>query len=136
MKRILCVILMAFAMCVAISAQGNGQRQRPRMDRSEMIKRRTEQMVKQYGLDETQAKALQALNESQMPQMGGQFRGGQRQEMSDSLRQKMAKEREEQTAKYNEELQKIMTAEQFKAYTEDMKNRRRPQGMQRGGFNR
>lgn len=131
---------------VSASAQfQGGEGQRPRFNREEMIKSRTEMMVKKYGLDADQAAKLQALNERQMPQMRG-MRNAQRQEKADSTAQRHRKEgkkREEQGQRrergqrmggfdmkaYNEELEKIMTPEQYKAYQEDMQkmgNRQRP----------
>lgn len=131
---------------VSASAQfQGGEGQRPRFNREEMIKSRTEMMVKKYGLDADQAAKLQALNERQMPQMRG-MRNAQRQEKADSTAQrprKEGKEREEQGQRrergqrmggfdmkaYNEELEKIMTPEQYKAYQEDMQkmgDRQRP----------
>lgn len=132
---------------------GNGQR--PRMDRSEMIKMRTEQMVKQYGLNEEQAAALQALNEKTMSQMGGARRDGQRPERTDSARVRPERRNGESRGQgnggarmrggqgprsfgaynneeYNAELQKIMTPEQYKAYTENREKMMQQFG-QRGG---
>ena len=129
MRKFIVSIFLIVAVSVTASAQNEqGGNRRPRMDRSEWVKRRTERMVQQYGLNEEQAKALQELNEKQMPRGNGQRHGrpdsaraerpeGQRGPRSGGNWQEMQKQ-------YDEQLQKIMTADQFKAYTEDMEKRR------------
>ncbi len=129
MRKFIVSIFLIAAVSVTASAQNEqGGNRRPRMDRSEWVKRRTERMVQQYGLNEEQAKALQELNEKQMPRGNGQRHGkpdsaraerpeGQRGPRPGGNWQEMQKQ-------YNEQLQKIMTADQFKAYTEDMEKRR------------
>ena len=133
-------------------------------DRTEMIKQRTDNTVKKYGLNEDQAAKLLALNTKYADTMGpgrgmggrrggqggirprprpnfdgnnGQgFQQGQRPEMTDEMRQqmeKMRKEREEATKKYEEELQTILTAEQFKSYQADQEEMRKNFGNRRGG---
>ena len=47
--------------------------------------------------------------------------------------EKMRKEREEATKKYEAELQTIMTEDQFKAYKADQKQRQREGGRRMGG---
>ena len=146
MKHFILSLVTMLTVTVSASAQfQGGEGQRPRFNREEMIKSRTEMMVKKYGLDADQAAKLQALNERQMPQMRG-MHNAQRQEKADSTAQRPRKEgkkREEQGQRrergqhmggfdmkaYNEELEKIMTPEQYKAYQEDMQkmgNRQRP----------
>ena len=74
MKKIMMVTLIATALSLSTMAQeNNGQQGRPRMDRSEMIQRRTDEMAKQYGLDAKQQKKLLKLNKKYpeaMPFMG------------------------------------------------------------------
>ena len=137
MRKFIVSIFLIAAVSVTASAQNEqGGNRRPRMDRSEWVKRRTERMVQQYGLNEEQAKALQELNEKQMPRGNGQRHGrpdsaraerpeGQRGPRSGGNWQEMQKQ-------YNEQLQKIMTADQFKAYTEDMEKRRQERGNRPG----
>ena len=64
MEKTMMAIAAAMMMSATVMAQneqpqGQGPRQ---MDRAEMIKARTEQVVKEYGLNEEQAKKLEALN--------------------------------------------------------------------------
>jgi dihydroorotate dehydrogenase len=137
MRKFIVSIFLIAAVSVTASAQNEqGGNRRPRMDRSEWVKRRTERMVQQYGLNEEQAKALQELNEKQMPRGNGQRHGrpdsaraerpeGQRGPRPGGNWQEMQKQ-------YNEQLQKIMTADQFKAYTEDMEKRRQERANRSG----
>ena len=145
-------------------AQGNNG-QRPQIDRTEMIKQRTDQMVEKYKLNETQAKQLLELNTQNAelmgrgmgmgrmggqggrrgggqgaPQMGGgqgapQMGGGGFQ-MTDEMRaqfEEMRKQREENQKKYDAELEKILTPEQFKSYQKDMEEQRAQRGRGMGG---
>ena len=127
----------------AIAQDDNRRQQRPRMDRTEMLKMRTEQTAKQYNLDETQTAKLLELNTKyadtmfrgmgQMGQRGNRNGQGMRQElrterrqMTDEQRAEMQKRREEmqkQMEAYNTELKSIMTEEQYSKYQEDQKKR-------------
>lgn len=143
----------------AAVAQDN-QEQRPerqRLDRTEMIQRRTDAVVQKYGLNAEQAKQLLSLNTKFADQMGprgprpdgqGMRRGdrGQRPQGGDSLRQQRPQRPQgdanqqrpqgprmnAQNNAYDEELQKIMTPEQYKAYKADQEERMRQFGGQRG----
>lgn len=160
MKKFILTIIAALSIgSVAMAQNENGRR--PRMDRSEMIKQRTEMMVKQYGLNAEQAAALQALNEKTMNQMGGQRRDGQRPEGGDSARVRPQRRNSEASGQgnggqrnrfgqggqrfggqnneaYENELKKIMTEEQYKVYQDDRKKMmdRFGQGGQRRGGQR
>ena len=152
------VMTMTAAQAQGDNNQANGERQR--MDRTEMLKRRTDDAVKKYGLNEEQAAKLLQLNtkyaDTMGRGMGGQRGGrrggarpahnfgggnngggmGQRPEMTDEMRaqmEKMRKEREESQKKYDEELQTIMTPDQYKAYKADQEEMRRNFGNRRGG---
>lgn len=143
---------------MAQSENGNAQQGR-RMDKTEMVKRQTERMVSQYGLNETQAVKLQELNTTfadKMPRMrGGRRPNGQRGEGMQRQRntdgntgattqgerpERPSKEQMEARLKemkanqeaYETELKKIMTEEQFAKYQEDSKKRWQ-QGGRRGG---
>lgn len=129
MKKILLTMAAAIMLSTTVFAQDdNREQRRPRMDKSEMIQKRTERTAKQYGLNEEQAKKLQALNEKysdtmfmgmaprgdRRPDGPGMRRGGdrrpdgprmgqgeprQRPEMNDSLRAEFKKRREEMQQK-------------------------------------
>lgn len=155
MKKLILALVAVFAMTTVTFAQENDnarQQNRQRFDPAEMIKRRTEQMVKTYNLTEQQAEQIKALNEKYMSNMG---RGGQRQGNGMGQRRQNgegngASAQSEQRAdrqqrpqggmrggfgfnneEYTAELKKILTEEQFKAYQEDMekmRQNRRPGG--------
>ena len=82
MNKMLIVTVLATALSLNGMAQENfGQQGRPRMDRSEMIQRRTEAMAQQYGLNAKQQKKLLKLNNKYpeaMPFAGGPRMGGPR----------------------------------------------------------
>lgn len=133
MKELFISIFTIATVCLTASAQNEqGGYGRPQMDRTEWAKRRTERMVQKYGLNEQQAAALQALNEKQMPRGNGPR--PQRPANKDSVNaqrpmgQRGPRMGGEFMKQYNEELQKIMTADQFKAYMEDMEKRRQERG--------
>ena len=165
MKKII-LAFVAFMTMTAAQAQGNfgqGNGERREMDRTEMTKRRTDNAVKKYSLNDDQAAKLLALNTKYADKIGfgGGMRGGrgmrprpnfgggdnqgggqgQRPEMTEEQREQFAKmrqEREEAQKQYDTELQQIMTPEQFKAYQADQEEMRRNfgrrgQGGQRGG---
>lgn len=140
-KFILSLIAMLTVMTSALAQNEGNNGQRPRFNREEMVKFRTERMVKKYGLNAEQAAALLALNEKQMPMMRHPRRGNQP-EKADSTSQRPRREGNKADAKgrrmdrghrigkhnieaYNAELQKIMTAEQYKSYQEDMEKMRK-----------
>lgn len=142
----------------AIAQDNQGQRpERQRMDRTEMIKQRTDDIVKKYGLNEEQAKQLLSLNTKYLGQMGGQRgprrggpgmgpgNGGQRPQMNDTTARRRPQGGQRQGGprqggmqmggqmqEYNQELQKILTPEQYKAYQADREERMRQFGGQRG----
>jgi len=81
MKKAMMAIVAAM-MSATMMAQSNEQPQMPQqpvMDKAEMAKQRTEQMVKDYGLSEEQAAQLLTLNTEfadKVPMMGRGPRGG------------------------------------------------------------
>ena len=168
MKKMVLAIVAMMSITAAM-AQGNNRPQRngnQQMDRTEMIKQRTDNAVQKYGLSSEQAAKLLELNTKYADTMGpgmgmGGRRGGgqggaqrprpnfgggqggaqqgQRPEMTEEMRaqmEKMRKEREESQKKYDEELQTIMTPDQYKAYKADQEEMRRNFGNRRGGGQR
>jgi len=154
MKQIVISIAALLLLSTAAMAQDNqGQRpERQRMDRTEMIKQRTDDVVKKYGLNEEQAKQLLSLNTKYLGQMGGprgprpggqgmrQGNRGERPQMADSTAQRRPQggprqgrpQMGGQMDEYNTELQKIMTPEQYKTYQADREERMRQFGGMRG----
>ncbi len=145
MKKIIMTIAAAVLVASASMAQDDnkqGKRPERKFDKTEMIKKRTEDVATKYKLNEAQTKQLLELNTKYADQMGPR-RGGQHhgrpgmrprrdggqqdarpeQPRDDSKRDEMRKQRQAQMEAYEAELQKIMTEEQYKAYKEDMQKR-------------
>ena len=131
MKRFFMIMTATVLMgTTAVAQDNNGQR--PQFDRTEMIKQRTDAMVEKYKLDADQAKKLLELNtknaETMGPGMGmGRMGGGMTEEQRAQF-EEMRKQREENQKKYNAELEKILTPEQFKSYQKDMEEQRAQRG--------
>lgn len=157
MKKIILSLIAIFAMTTVSLAQDqaqNGQQRRQRMDQTEMIKRRTDRLVETLKLNEEQAKKVQELNEKYFKNMG-QRNGQQQGQRNENAGEQQNTQRNENAQRpqgqrfgfnmneYNEDLKKILTEEQYKAYEADaerMRNNFRRQGFgngngrQRGGF--
>jgi Spy/CpxP family protein refolding chaperone len=144
MKKIVFAIVAALMVGATVNAQER-QGRRQQMNPEEMMKQRTERVVKQYGLNDEQAAKLLELNKKFEGKLhggmrggrGGQMRGGnggqrpdgarrgeggrpERPQMTDEQRKEMQANMEA----YNKELAEILTPEQLKKYQDDMKNRR------------
>ena len=118
MKKIFLTLAAAVLLSASAIAQDDNRRQqRPRMDRTEMLKMRTEQTAKQYNLDETQTTKLLELNTKyadtmfrgmgQMGQRGDRNGQGMRQDLRTERRQ-MTDEQRAEMQKRREEMQKQM----------------------------
>ncbi len=157
MKKTILAIAAALMMSVNMTAQENtaenkNERQRP--DMTEMVKHRTDETAKKYGLNEEQTAKLLELNTKYMGQMGprrggmregrgmrpdsmrhqrqrpeGEMKEGQRPNARPEMRGQHPERRGDRQGfrrnmeEYNNELKKIMTEEQYKAYQEDMEKR-------------
>ena len=157
-KMILAIVALMTITCVQAQNDNRPLRgERRQFDRTEMLKRRTDDAVKKYGLNEEQAAKLLELNTKYADKMGPGMMGardgrrggarpafdanrnrnrqqGQRPEMTEEQRQNMEKQRAERQAameEYAKELQAIMTPEQYNAYKADME--KAAEGNRRGG---
>ena len=147
MKQMMMTLVAAFMICSAAYAQDNDNR------KQEMIKHRTEQTVKDYNLNDQQAKDLLALNTKYADKMrpprhhGPHGKKGERPEppkgdkkcdcpkppkgdmkgdRPEPPKGDMKEKRAEMEATmkaYDAELQKIMTPEQYTRYKADMEKR-------------
>ena len=141
-------LVAAFTVSVAAMAQDQaqeGKREFKKMDPTEMVKHRTDGMVKKYGLNEQQAKQLLELNTKFAGKMGpraGMKRMGRpdgaardsvrkmkpKGERQMKARREIPEEMKKQMEAYDTELKQILTEEQYSTYKEDMKKRpQRPQ---------
>ena len=154
MKRMILTLMAAALVSMTALAQEEkqGQRPEPKFDKAEMVKHRTDETVKRYNLNDKQAQQLLELNNKYADKMGPRpphrgHKGGpgrppkdkgdckcqcqkpQKDDQrpappKDEKRAEHHKEMKETIEAYNAELQKIMTADQFKSYQEDMQKRR------------
>lgn len=160
MKKTILAIVAAITLSATAVAQDNNNQNRERgqqSDRTEMLKKRTEDMAKTYGLNETQTQQLLELNKKYATVRMGDFQRGnngrrpqqmerrqkgamqegdtlkaqvQRQRVGREGMEERRKEMTQSREAYAAELQKIMTEEQYKAYQADMQKRMQngPQG--------
>lgn len=163
MKKLILALVAVMTLTAAQAQDDNnkqGRGERRKMDKTEMVKHRTDETVKKYGLNEQQADQLLKLNtefaDKMGPGMGGPRGGrgqrtgarpsfrdngqqqadGERPELTEEQKQKMEaarKEREESMKQYDAKLQTILTPEQYKAYQEDAAKMRQRMGGRRGG---
>ncbi|MBR5655461.1 MAG: DUF4890 domain-containing protein [Prevotella sp.] len=163
MKKTTLALATMMIMSTAAMAQNEGNGQRPEVDRTEMIKQQTDQMVKDYGLNQEQAEQLLKLNTEysgkifmggmrggrgggQRPGGGGGFGqrpngGGNAPQMGngerpsrEQMEARMKEMRENQEA-YTGELKKIFTEAQYKKYEKAQRQRmERMQQRSQGGF--
>ncbi len=142
-------VVAALMMGSTVMAQDDNQktkREGRQFDQTEMAQKRTEQMVKKYGLSKEQADKLLELNKKYTPQMrfGRGARGGnrsaqgvndesaatKRQQPTEEQKARMEsrrKEMQEQMQAYEAELKSILTPDQYTGYLTDKQAR-----MQRG----
>ncbi|MCH5308613.1 MAG: DUF4890 domain-containing protein [Prevotella sp.] len=145
MKKMIAMMAAAILMSSSVVAQDNarqGKRPERKFDKTEMLKQRTDETVKKYGLNDEQAKQLLELNTKYADKMGtpgrgsrdfrhgrpgrGQGNGGQRMQPTEEQKAKMAEARKERMAAleaYDGELQQILTAEQYGSYKADQQKR-------------
>ncbi|HNW51334.1 MAG TPA: DUF4890 domain-containing protein [Prolixibacteraceae bacterium] len=119
MKRIyfLAVVLFLSAMTFAQPPQGGpGGRQ---FNPEEMVKRQTDEMVKDLGLDAKQTEKVSAINKKYADKMGEMFKNAQGGGDHDAMRKKMETMRTEKDA----ELKAVLTAAQYTKYQELEKQR-------------
>lgn len=147
MKKIIFAFAAALMMSMNVAAQDDQNQQRGerrQLTKEQMIKQRTDQMVKEYGLDATQAEALNKLNTEyadKLPMMGRGGRGGRpggrpnrdgqqvRPENNGDRQQARPQMSMEDMRKnmeaYEAGLKKIMSEDQYKTYQENRQKRMR-----------
>ena len=146
MKKMMMTLLAAVMVSTAAVAQNKDDNKSPQDNnrKQEMVKHRTDRLVKDYQLNDQQARQLLELNtkyadkmrphhprhhgphgmKGQRPEPPKGDVKGERPEPPKGDRQDRRKEMDETTKAYEAELQKIMTPEQFKKYQADMQQRR------------
>ena len=146
MKKMMMTLLAAVVVSTAAVAQNKDDNKSPQDNnrKQEMVKHRTDRLVKDYQLNDQQARQLQELNtkyadkmrphhprhhgphgmKGQRPEPPKGDKKGERPEPPKGDRQDRRREMDETMKAYEAELQKIMTPEQFKKYQADMQQRR------------
>ena len=146
MKKMMMTLLAAVMVSTAAVAQNKDDNKSPQDNnrKQEMVKHRTDRLVKDYQLNDQQAGQLLELNtkyadkmrphhphhhgphgmKGQRPEPPKGDKKGERPEPPKGDRQDRRKEMDETMKAYEAELQKIMTPEQFKKYQADMQQRR------------
>ncbi len=146
MKKMMMTLLAAVVVSMAAVAQNKDDNKSPQDNnrKQEMVKHRTDRLVKDYQLNDQQARQLLELNtkyadkmrphhprhhgphgmKGQRPELPKGDVKGERPEPPKGDRQDHRKEMDETMKAYEAELQKIMTPEQFKKYQADMQQRR------------
>ncbi len=141
MKKIFFVAIAAMMLTVSANAQSNTSDGKDKPDMSEMIQKRTDQMVSTYGLDSKQAEKLLELNKKyadSMPPMGGGPRPGAGDSSSSDGDRPAPPQRDgqddgqgggrpprpdsSQMEAYNTELKAIIGDENYSKYETEMKN--------------
>lgn len=144
MKKMILTCVVATMISASAVAQNQDNQQEKKFDKTEMIQRRTNRMVKEYGLNSDQAAKLLKLNTKYADKMpmgrrGGRGKGNAQQagdnqrppQMDESKRSEMKAVREA----YQAELKSIMSSDQYTQYEQNEKSRRQrgPRGGQGQG---
>lgn len=131
MKLKIFLLILGTLLWGSLMAQPPGGQGR-QFDPEEMVKRQTEQMVSDLGLNADQSKKVEALNRKYSEKMGELFRSASPDGDRSAMREKMTALREEK----NKELKGILTEAQMKKHLEleeQRMNERRQQMPQRSG---
>lgn len=140
MKRIVFWMVALLLISSAVMAQGNRRGGAP-VDAKTRAERMTERMVKEYSLNDEQKQQLQVANLAWVEKMSAN-QGVRADRQKDSKAAKLTKEEGEKRMaemkksreEYNAQLKKIMTKDQYDAYTK--KQAEREKQMREGRQNR
>lgn len=140
MKRIVFWMFALLLMSSAVMAQGNRRGGAP-MDSKTRAERMTERMVKEYSLNNEQKQKLQVANLAWVEKMNanqvarpGQQKNEKAAKMTKEERDKRMAEMKKSREEYDAQLKKILTKDQYDAYTK--KQAEREKQMKEGRQNR
>lgn len=140
MKRIAFWMFALLLMSSAVMAQGNRRGGAP-MDSKTRAERLTERMVKEYSLNDEQKQKLQVANLAWVEKMAANQVGRPGQQKDDKAAKMTKEERDKRMAEmkksreeYDAQLKKILTKDQYDAYTK--KQAEREKQMKEGRQNR
>lgn len=143
-KGIIAIVVMVMMSTTAMAQTDEGDKKGRKFDSTELVTKRTEDIAKKYGLDETQKAQLLELNKkyakNMRPMRPMPPRRGDKMERPDEFGKdsvnrpkptdeqkaemdERRKQMEDEMTEYNKELQKIMTDSQYKSYQADMQKR-------------
>lgn len=128
MKRIVFWMFALLLMSSAVMAQGNRRGGAP-MDSKTRAERMTERMVKEYSLNNEQKQKLQVANLAWVEKMNanqvarpGQQKDEKAAKMTKEERDKRMAEMKKSREEYDAQLKKILTKDQYDAYTKNRLN--------------
>lgn len=140
MKKIVFWMFALLLMSSAVMAQGNRRGGAP-MDAKTRAERLTERMVKEYSLNNEQKQKLQVANLAWVEKMNanqvarpGQQKNEKAAKMTKEERDKRMAEMKKSREEYDAQLKKILTKDQYDAYTK--KQAEREKQMKEGRQNR
>lgn len=140
MKKIVFWMFALLLMSSAVMAQGNRRGGAP-MDSKTRAERMTERMVKEYSLNNEQKQKLQVANLAWVEKMNanqvarpGQQKDEKAAKMTKEERDKRMAEMKKSREEYDAQLKKILTKDQYDAYTK--KQAEREKQMKEGRQNR
>lgn len=140
MKKIVFWMFALLLMSSAVMAQGNRRGGAP-MDSKTRAERMTERMVKEYSLNNEQKQKLQVANLAWVEKMNanqvarpGQQKNEKAAKMTKEERDKRMAEMKKSREEYDAQLKKILTKDQYDAYTK--KQAEREKQMKEGRQNR
>lgn len=129
MKRIAFWMFALLLMSSAVMAQGNRRGGAP-MDSKTRAERLTERMVKEYSLNDEQKQKLQVANLAWVEKMAANQVGRPGQQKDDKAAKMTKEERDKRMAEmkksreeYDAQLKKILTKDQYDAYTKKQAER-------------
>ncbi|KAA6318170.1 hypothetical protein EZS27_031786 [termite gut metagenome] len=120
MKKVVYLViafLVVSSVAIAQAPRGEGAEGRKRVDAKTRAERLTERLVKEYSLTDEQKKQVSEANLAWMKQLDGIVQGDNKER--EAQREKMKKAHE----KYDAQLKKILTSEQYDAYIKDQSKR-------------
>ncbi len=142
MKKVVFMMVALLMTAGMAMAQGRGEKGGENADPKVRAERRTERMVKELSLNDTQKQQLLDLNLAEAQKLAEckakpatpPAEGQQPAKMTQEEREQKRQAMEAQRAAYNEQLQKILTPEQYAKYTEKQKdcNKKGKDGKKKG----
>lgn len=144
MKKVVLALVALFVFTVNGNSQVPQVRQNRQFSKEEMVQRRTDRLAQDLGLNENQKASLLKLNTDFADKLGNTMRprmgrGEAQKGLENTVKpneqevQKMRDEIKTNREKYNAELKKILTSEQYAKYEQQQKDRMKQFGDRQRG---